>query len=106
MKKEKKEKLDKIKEIDSKVRKAFGKFYVFSIAIIISLFLFPLIMEKVKIWFDILLLVFFSLFYIYMIRDLLKNRSNYWTILSSVSIFIFIMVMTLDIIKLVFFLIK
>ena len=106
MKKSKKEKIDKLKEIDKEVRKSFGKFYIFSIVIIIFLLLFPLIMKKVKIWFDIFLLILLLVFYIYMVRDLFKEKNNYWTALTSIFIFIFIIIMTLDIIKLGFFLIK
>ena len=102
----KKEQKKVLKEIDKNIRKSFGKFYVFSIIMIICLLLFPLIMGKVKVWFGILLLLFFVCFYIYMILDLYKKRSNYWTILTSILIFAFIMIMTLDVIKLVFFLIK
>ena len=93
-------------DIDKNIRKAFGKFYIFSIVCIILLLLFPFIMERVKKWFDIILLIFFLIFYTYMIRDLYKNKENYWTTLTSIFIFLFIIIMTLDVIKLVFFLIK
>ncbi len=106
MKRSKKYNNIKIREIDKKVRRAFGKFYIFSGALILFLLVFPFIMERVKKWFDIILLIFFLIFYTYMIRDLYKNKENYWTTLTSIFIFLFIIIMTLDVIKIVFFLIK
>ncbi len=106
MKKKNKEKLDRNKEIDKNIRKAFGKFYVYSVIIILCLAIYPFLIKRLKAWFSILLLIFFAVFYIYMIRDLLRKRSNYWTALTSIFIFIFVIIMTLDIIKIVFFLLK
>jgi len=106
MKKAKKDKYNKLKEIDVKIRESFGKFYVYSIIIILFLIILSIMLYKIKIWFYILLLVFILLFYIYMIVDLVKNKSRYWTILSSILIFLFIVLYITNVIELVFYLLK
>lgn len=106
MKKAKKEKYDKLKEIDVKIRETFGKFYIYSIMIQVFLLVLSFCFKKIKLWFYILLLIFILLFYIYMVIDLFKNKSRYWTILSSILIFIFILLYSANVIELVFYLLK
>ena len=93
-------------DIDKNIRKAFGKFYIFSIVCIILLLLFPFIINRVKIWFSALLLLFFLVFFIVMISELFRKKDKYWSSITSVLVFIFIVILTLDVIKFVFFLIK
>ena len=93
-------------DIDKNIRKAFGKFYIFSIVCILLLLLFPFIINRVKTWFSVLLLMFFLVFFIVMIRDLFRKKGKYWSAITSVLVFIFIVILTLDVIKFVFFLIK
>ena len=107
MKKNKlKDTISKNKEVDVNIRKAFGKYYIFSIVLMIFMIIFPFILKYIKIWFAILLLVFFLVFFIFMILDLFKKKKKYWNSLASIFILFFIIVYSLDILKIVFFLIK
>lgn len=96
----------KNKEVDVDIRKAFGKYYIFSIFLIIFMGVFPFILKYIKIWFAISLLVFFLVFFIIMTIDLFKKKKKYWNSLASIFILFFIIVYSLDVLKIVFFLIK
>ena len=96
----------KNKEVDVDIRKAVGKYYIFSIFLIIFMGVFPFILKYIKIWFAISLLVFFLVFFIIMTIDLFKKKKKYWNSLASIFILFFIIVYSLDVLKIVFFLIK
>ena len=106
MKKKNKEKIEKLKEIDIDVRRSFGKFYFFSIFIYILLLLLVLLLKKLNIVFVIVVLVFILGFYIYMLIDLYRKKSKYWTGFTSILILIFILMYTMDVLKIVFYLLK
>ncbi len=94
------------KGVPDDIRKGFGKFYIFSIVLFIFMVLFPFIFKYIKLWFSILLVIIYLVLFVYMIVDLYKKKKRYWTFLSTIFIMIFIFIETLDILKIVFFLIK
>lgn len=102
----KKDKNNKQKEINIEIRKAFGKYYIFSIVLFIIMFVSSFLFNHMKPWFSILLVVFYLIFFIIMLLDLYRKKEKYWTSLASILILLFIMFETLDILRIVFFLIK
>jgi len=93
-------------EIDEDIRKVFGKFYLFSVVIIIFLSIFPFIYKYLNGIFSLVLLLFILVFYIYMVIDLFKKKNKFWSAFTSLLILVVTLIYSLDTIKLVMFLLK
>lgn len=90
-------------ETPDSVMNTFGKFYVFSIAYLVFFYVvFPFfLIYRINTFNCVAIIIFLSLFYIYMIIDVKRKRKNFISSLYVFLIFLVIVSISFSIIKLV-----
>ena len=97
--KEKETKKDIKKEIPNEVKQAFGKFYTFSIVLVLLTLFVMIFVKKLELWFLITFLVIALGFYIYMLFNLFKNRNRFMSSFVILDIMVFVIVYSLLLLK-------
>lgn len=107
-KKSKKKELKKLykTEIPDEIKVLFGKFYIFSIIyLIFFLVIFPFcLLERISLLNLLAILLFLSLFYIWIIVDVFKKKKNFSSNLFVILLISVILAISFSIVKLIFFL--
>ena len=98
-KKEEKENIKK--EIPLEIKKAFGKFYTYSIAIILLMVFVIFFVKKLSIWFLVAFLILSLLFYGYILFNLLKQKKKFMSTFMIFDIFVFVLVYSLLLLKII-----
>lgn len=86
--------------IPIEIRKLFGKFYLFSLIYIIYYVSYLFFYNKLNKYFMIASNILLLLFYLYMIRDVIKNKKNYNSIAFVFFIGLVISLIVFSMIKL------
>lgn len=107
-KKERKKELKKLykNEIPDNIKVIFGKFYFFSLLyLIFFLIIYPFVLiERFSLLNLLILLIFLSLFYIWIIIDVIKKKKGYNSNLFFLLIGLVILAISLSVVKLIIFL--
>ena len=107
-KKERKKELKKLykNEIPDNIKVIFGKFYFFSLLyLIFFLIIYPFVLiERFSLFNLLILLIFLSLFYIWIIIDVVKKKKGYNSNLFVLLIGLVILAISLSVVKLIIFL--
>lgn len=107
-KKERKKELKKLykNEIPDNIKVIFGKFYFFSLLyLIFFLIIYPFVLiERFSLLNLLILLIFLSLFYIWIIIDVVKKKKGYNSNLFVLLIGLVILAISLSVVKLIIFL--
>ena len=107
-KKERKKELKKLykNEIPDNIKVIFGKFYFFSLLyLIFFLIIYPFVLiERFSLLNLLILLIFLSLFYIWIIIDVIKKKKGYNSNLFVLLIGLVILAISLSVVKLIIFL--
>ena len=98
--KEEKQEQKKIKkEIPNEVKLAFGKFYSYSLVLILLNIVVLLLVSKLKLWFLITFIIISIGFYGYILFNLFKKRNHFMSSFIVLDILVFVLVYSLLLLK-------
>ena len=95
--KEEKKKIKK--EIPNEVKMAFGKFYSYSITLILFNVVILLLVNKLKLWFLITFAIISLGFYGFILFNLFKKRNRFMSSFVIIDILVFVLVYSLLLLK-------
>ena len=101
MKKNKEKKKDVKKEIPGEIKLAFGKFYTYSVGIILLLLLVIILAKKLSSWFLITFMILTLVFYGYILFNLLKQKKKFMSSFMVIDILVFVLVYSLLLLKII-----
>ena len=89
------------KEISAEIKLAFGKFYTYSIGIVIMLLFVIIFVKKLSLWFLITFMVLVLLFYLFILFNLFKQKKKFMSSFMVFDIFVFVLVYSLLLLKII-----
>ena len=101
MEKNKEEKENIKKEIPAEIKMAFGKFYTYSIGIILLLIFIIIFVKKLSLWFLITFMILSLVFYGFILFNLLKQKKKFMSSFLVFDIFVFVLVYSLLLLKII-----
>ncbi len=89
------------KEIPNDIKVAFGKFYTYSIGIILFLLFVMIFAKKLSLWFLITFMILILFFYGFILFNLLRQKKKFMSSFMILDIFIFVLVYSLLLLKII-----
>lgn len=87
------------KEIPDEIKIIFGKFYVYSLIIVIILLLFPLILKSTSVGFLVLIFLLLLCFYLGILKNTFKKKGKFSSILLVFMVFLTFFAFSLALLK-------
>ncbi len=89
------------KEIPNDIKVAFGKFYTYSIGIILFMLFVIIFIKKLSTWFLITFLALVLIFYGYIIFNLFRQKKKFMSSFVVLDILVFALVYSLLVLKII-----